>query len=115
MPPFGTFSGSDFFVFVPTTYGALTSGTPVFAFEGLAIGLLGGAEDVDALHFDSRQHMILSTTGPYSAAGGSGEGEDLSRYVGTYGLPTVGIIALLHDLSGLGVTTGVDGVSIKEF
>ena len=59
--------------------------------------------------------LLFSTAGTYGAAGGSGEDEDLSRFVGTFGASTSGTASLILDLSALGISTseGIDGICFK--
>jgi hypothetical protein len=73
-----------------------------------------GAHDVGAVTFDGPD-MLFSTLGTYSAAGGSGADEDVSRFVGTFGSTTSGTAALELDLSALGISTAedTDGLSFR--
>ena len=57
---------------------------------------------------------VFSTATPHSAGSSGGQDEDLSRFTGTYGIPTVGTVELLLDLSNVSVFAGIDGVSVKE-
>lgn len=105
----------DVLWFQPTSLGSNTAGTWTLLFDGSDLGLTSSSEDVNALSLDYDSTLLFSTTGSYSAAGGSGADEDVSRFSGSYGSSTVGSIALEFDLSLLGIATSedVDGFSIR--
>ncbi len=92
------------------TFGADTSGQFTMLFDGSDVGFdADGNHDTDAASFDASETMMyLSTTGSYSAAGGSANDEDASTFVGAFGSATSGTAALVLDLSNLGISTTED-------
>ncbi len=96
------------------TFGAATSGTWSLDFDGSDVGLTASGDDLDGVAFDNDTDMVFSTSGTYSAAGGSGDNEDVSRFVGTFGGATSGTASLEQDLSALGIdpAADVDAVSL---
>ncbi len=84
------------------TFGSDTSGTWTHYFDGSDIGLAAADDDLNALSFDNGGDMLFSTKIAYAAAGGSGEDEDISRFVGTFGPVTSGTASLEVDMSALG-------------
>ena len=106
----GLASGTDADVhrFTPTLLGATTTGTWTLHFDGTDVGLSDINADVDALWFDESNDMLFSTVGTYSAAGGSGDDEDVSTFTGTYGATTTGTATLTLDLSALGINISED-------
>ena len=67
-----------------------------------------GAEDLGAITFDNGVDLLFSTAGTYSAAGGAGDDEDVSRFTGTFGTATSGSALLILDLSALGIDPSED-------
>ncbi len=99
----------DVLLFSATQYGSATIGTWSLYFDGSDVGFSNSSsEDVNALTFDNGIDLIFSTTGSYSAAGGSGSDEDVSRFSGTFGSATSGTAARVLDLSALGISTAED-------
>jgi len=97
------------------SFGAATSGSFTVHFDGSAADF-GDARnhDLDAVTFDADVDLLFSTFGGFSAAGGSGNDEDVIRFTGTFGgAATSGTAALELDLSSLGIATteDVDGLS----
>jgi hypothetical protein len=96
------------------SFGAATSGSFAVYFDGSDVGFGDKtSHDLDAVTFDADVDMLFSTVGGFSAAGGSGDDEDVIRFTGTFGAPTSGTAALELDLSGLGIgaTEDVNGLS----
>ena len=96
------------------SFGPDTSGTWELFFDASDVGFGDGAsEDINAITFDGLD-LLFSTEGTYSAAGGAGDDEDVSRYMGTFGDAPSGTAAIEYDLSTLMIDAGagVDGVSI---
>ena len=104
----GTLDDSDIARFIPTSMGTNTSGRWELYFDGSDVGLTRTGEDIDALGFIDSTGLYLSTIGNYSASGGSGKDEDVSRFEGTLGGSTSGTINRELDLSQLGISTGED-------
>ena len=105
----------DILRFSPATLGPNTSGNWDLYFDGSDVGLTDSSEDLNAVSYIAGNTHLFSTTGSYSAAGGSGADEDISRFEGNYGTSTSGSISLELDLSGLGISTGedMDGLSLR--
>jgi hypothetical protein len=81
------------------------TGTFTLLFDGSDIGLTTEDEDIDAIALDGEGRLILSTLGPMSAGGISGEDEDLFLFADTaLGASTAGALERLFDGSGLGLT-----------
>ena len=102
--------------FAATSFGSATAGTWTRYFDGSDVGFAdSSAEDLNAVAFDAGVDMLFSTVGSYSASGGSGADEDISRFSGTFGGATSGAAALELDLSALGIDTGedVDGMHFQ--
>ncbi|NND12847.1 MAG: hypothetical protein HKO10_02695, partial [Acidimicrobiia bacterium] len=108
--PGGIPNGSDEDIHVFTgTYGSETSGSFSLYFDGSDIGFGGvGNHDIDGVSFSASDIMYFSTVGTYTAAGGSGDDEDVSTFVGSFGSTTTGTAALTLDLTGLGIAAGED-------
>jgi len=90
------------------TFGSPTSGSWALYFDGSDVGMTTSEDDVNAVSFDDDVDMLFSTTGTYAAAGGSGDDEDISRFVGTFGNTTTGTASLEFDLSTLGIDPAAD-------
>ena len=101
-------SDEDVRLFVPSALGASTAGTWSILFDGSDVGFGGvGAHDLDGITVDNGE-LVFSTVGTYSAAGGAGDDEDISRFVGTFGTSTSGTATLVLDVSTLGIAAGED-------
>jgi len=99
----------DVLLFTATQYGSATSGTWSLYFDGSDAGFSdSGGEDLDAVTFEDGVDLLFSTVGSYSASGGSGDDEDVSRFSGTFGSSTSGSASLELDLSALGIDPAED-------
>jgi len=106
----------DVLLFTPTSIGVNTSGSFSLIFDGSDVGLSSSSsEDLNAISLDFDGTLLFSTVGSYSASGGSGADEDISRFTGSFGSATSGSINLELDLSALGISTreDVDGLCIR--
>jgi len=106
----------DVLLFTPTTLGSNTSGSFSLIFDGSDVGLASSSsEDLNAISLDFDGTLLFSTVGSYSASGGAGADEDISRFTGSFGSTTSGSISLELDLSALGISTreDVDGLCIR--
>ncbi len=90
------------------TFGANTAGTWSLYFDGSDVGLSASGDDLNGISFDNDIDLLFSTRESYSAAGGAGDDEDISRFTGTYGDTTSGTATLELDLSTLGIDPAVD-------
>ena len=107
----------DVLFFTPTQFGKTTSGTFSLYFDGSDVGFASSSsEDLTALTFEGGVDLLFSTVGSYSAAGGSGADEDVSRFSGVFGSATSGSASLELDLSALGIDPAedVDALSFVE-
>jgi hypothetical protein len=96
-------------------YGSATSGAWSLYFDGSDVGFTTSGDDLDAISFHNDIDLLFSTKHAYSAAGGAGDDEDISRFVGTYGDPTSGSVTLEVDLSTFGIdpAVDVDGLAVR--
>ena len=93
----------DIMLFSATQFGSTTAGTFSMYFDGSDVGFSNsGGEDLGAITFENGVDLLFSTVGSYSASGGSGADEDVSRFSGTFGASTSGSASLVLDLSALG-------------
>ncbi len=119
----GTFSGTgasgadeDLFVFTATSLGSVTAGNFAFHFDGSDVGLSTSSdEDVDAAGITTDGTILLSTVGPFSVTGVSGEDEDVFEFFPTQlGTTTSGTFAAFLDLSAIGIDPSEDVGSVEE-
>ena len=98
----------DVLLFTPVSLGAVTDGSFVLYFDGSDVGFsTSSSEDLSAVAFDGPD-LLFSTVGTWSAAGGSGDDEDVGRFSGSFGGTTSGSAALELDLSALGIDVSED-------
>ncbi|HSJ28742.1 MAG TPA: Ig-like domain-containing protein, partial [Acidimicrobiia bacterium] len=90
------------------TFGSVTSGSWALVFDGSDVGLTESSEELDGVSFLADAGLLFSTAGSYSAAGGAGDDEDVSRFVGTFGEATSGSASVELDVSTLGIDPAVD-------
>lgn len=90
------------------TFGSATAGSWSLVFDGSDVGLTASGDDLDGVAFADDTDLLFSTKGSYAAAGGAGDDEDISRFVGTFGDTTSGTASLERDLSTLGIDPAVD-------
>jgi len=102
---FGTVDDSDILRFTPTSLGTSTAGSFSWYFDGSDVGLASSGEDIDAIAFGLDGRLLISTTGSFSGAGGSGADEDLFAFTGTTGAATSGTFGLYFDGSDVGLNT----------
>jgi len=102
---FGTVDDSDILRFTPTSLGTSTAGSFSWYFDGSDVGLASSGEDIDAIAFGPDGRLLISTTGSFSGAGGSGADEDLFAFTGTTGAATSGTFGLYFDGSDVGLNT----------
>jgi PKD repeat protein len=106
----------DVIFFNATQYGSATVGSFSAYFDGSDVGFsTSSSEDLNAVAFDDGVDLLFSTIGTYSASGGSGQDEDISRFSGTFGASTSGSASLELDLSALGISANedVDGLCFR--
>ncbi len=114
-----TVDDSDIVRFTPTTLGSVTAGTLTFHFDGSDVGLTTDDEDIDAITLDSAGKLVISTLGPFSVTGLSGQDEDLIVFTATsLGSVTAGTYAMYFDGSDVGLSNGagedVDGAGRRS-
>lgn len=102
---------SDVVLFSPTSLGSNTSGSFTFYFDGSDVALTSNNEDVDAIALDANGNLVLSTLAAFSAAGASGQDEDLIVFAATsLGSVTAGTFTMLFDGSDVALTTNNEDV-----
>jgi hypothetical protein len=89
-------------------FGFDTIGTWTLYFDGSDAGLGNSGDDLDAITFAANTDMLFSTKSPFTTSQGTADDEDVLRFTGTYGLPTIGTINLETVLSTLGIDPTVD-------
>ncbi len=113
----GNFSGTgasgvdeDLFQFTATSLGSVTAGSFAMYFDGSDVGLSTTAdEDVDAAGVTAAGTILLSTLGPFSVTGVSGDDEDVVEFSPTsLGTTTSGTYQMYLDLSALGIDPSED-------
>ncbi|MCI0585738.1 MAG: S8 family serine peptidase [Planctomycetes bacterium] len=106
-----TADDSDIVRFTPSALGPNTAGIFTFHFDGSDVGLTSSSEDVDAIALDASGNLLLSTSGNASAAGASGEDEDLLRFTATgLGANTSGSFSIFFDGSDVGLTSSSEDI-----
>jgi PKD repeat protein len=112
----GTVDDSDVVKFTATSLGTTTAGSFSMYFDASDVGLSTSDEDVDAIELLPNGHLLLSTTGPFSVSGASGEDEDLLEFTPTsLGATTAGAWKLYFDGSDVGLSSSdedVDGLAV---
>jgi hypothetical protein len=102
---------SDVVRFTPTSLGANTAGSFSFYFDGSDVGLTSSSEALDAIDIASDGRLVLSTSGAASAAGASGEDEDLLIFTASsLGSTTSGSFAPRFDGSDVGLSSSDEDV-----
>lgn len=97
---------SDVLQFTPTSLGANTAGTFAMLFDGSDVGLTTNDEDVDAIGVTTDGRLVVSTLGPFSVTGVSGEDEDILLFTATsFGTNTAGSWSMYFDGSDVGLAT----------
>ncbi len=113
----GTVDDSDIIQFTGT-FGADTTGTFSWYFDGSDVGLTTNGEDIDAFTILPDGSLLVSTAGGYSVPGASGSDEDLIQFTGTYGATTTGSWEIYFDGSDVGLSTSssedVNAVSVDS-
>jgi len=109
---------SDIVRFVPTSLGTVTAGSFAYYFDGSDVGLATADEDVDAITLTSTGDLVLSTLGPYSVTGLTGDGADLIVLnAQSLGSVTTGSFAMHFDGGDVGLTStseAVDGAGLTS-
>jgi subtilisin family serine protease len=95
----------DLIQFSATSLGNVTAGSFSMYFDGSDVGLATTAdEDVDGAGLDSAGNILLSTLGPFSVTGVSGDDEDVLEFAPTsLGSTTAGTYSMFLDLSAIGI------------
>jgi hypothetical protein len=95
---------SDIVMFTPTSLGWDTAGEFSFYFDGSDVGLTRNQEDIDALALADDGRLIISTIGPMSENGTSGDDSDLFLFTDTSrGSNTTGTFEKYFDGSDVGL------------
>ena len=112
----GTVDDSDIVKFTATQLGDTTAGTFELFFDASDVGLETASEDVDAIELLDDGRLLISTTGDFSVAQLTGQGEDIIALTPTsLGDTTAGTWSLYFDGDDVGLTgVGVDGISVGD-
>jgi uncharacterized protein YjiK len=110
----GTVDDSDIVKFTATQLGDSTAGSFELFFDGSDVGLGVSAEDVDGIELLDDGRVLISTSGNFSVAQLTGQGEDILALTPTsLGETTAGSWSLYFDGNDVGLTgAGVDGLSV---
>lgn len=107
----GTVDDSDLVLFTATSLGATTAGTFSWYFDASDVGLTTNDEDIDAVELLPDGSLLVSTLGPFSVTGISGEDADLARFVpSALGATTSGTWSMYFDASDVGLSTANEDV-----
>lgn len=107
----GVIADADIVKFTPFQLGNNTSGAFSLYFDGSAVGLTAGNEDIDALALDADGNLVISTLGTATVDGLVGRDEDLLRFTATsLGAETSGTWALYFDGSAVALNAGAEDV-----
>jgi hypothetical protein len=113
IPGLGRVDASDVVRFDATSLGANTAGTFSLFFDGSAVGLESGDENIDALELLPDGRLVISTKGDARVPGVYGRKEDLLAFTPTMpGNYTSGTWAMYFDGSDVGVNKDVNGVAV---
>jgi subtilisin-like proprotein convertase family protein len=97
---------ADVLQFTPTSLGSTTAGTFAMLFDGSDVGLSTIDEDVDAVAVSTDGRLVISTLGPFTVTGVSGQDEDLLVFNATsFGTNTAGTWQMYFDGSDVGLST----------
>ncbi len=111
LPPLGPVAPFDIIRFTPRQLGTNTVGSFSRYFDGRAVGLETGNENIDALALDAAGNLVISTVGTVRVPGVTGRDEDLLTFVATsLGDNTAGTWALLLDGSTVALTAESEDV-----
>lgn len=111
-PTIGMVDDADIVKFTPTQLGPNTSGSFTLFFDGSAVGLTTGSEDIDALAYTGDGKLLISTYGTATVGALRAQDEDLLRFTpAALGATTAGTWELFFDGSAVGLTTGREDVT----
>ncbi len=106
-PTLGLVDDSDIVKFIPTTLGPNTSGTFSLFFDGSAVDLTTGSEDIDAISYMDDGTLLISTYGMANVGTVEAHDEDLLRFSPTALVTTTaGSWDLYFDGSAVGLEVG---------
>ena len=89
---------TDILKFTATSLGENTSGTFELYFYGRNVGLTNNDEDIDSVELLSDGRILVSTRGPFSVPGFTGQDEDIIAFTPTaLGSATAGTWAMYFD------------------
>jgi hypothetical protein len=102
----GAFGRGEDLVSFTGVAGAETVGTLAMYFDGSDVGLSGAGEEVNAVSVSAWGAVYLSTSGPFSVTGASGQAGDVLEFVPSIvGERTIGEFSLRLRLSAMGINT----------
>ena len=102
----------DLLAFTPAIAGDYSSGTWSLYFDGSAVGLLAGSEDVSGAYLEDGE-LRLTTVGNFSVSALSGADEDIFGCTAFVPITTCDSFSQVFDGSGSGLPAGadLDGIS----
>lgn len=111
-PTLGLVDDSDIVKFTPTQLGSNTSGSFTLFFDGSAVDLTTGSEDIDALSYTSDGELLISTYGTANVGELQAQDEDLLRFTPTSLVTTTaGSWELYFDGSAVALAAGSEDLS----
>lgn len=111
-PTLGLVDDSDLVKFIPTQLGSTTSGAFEFFFDGSAVDLSNGSEDIDAVIYLPDGSLLMSVYGSARVGDLRSRDEDLLHFMPTaLGQNTAGSWSLYFDGSAVGLTEGSEDIT----
>lgn len=111
-PTLGLVDDSDLVKFMPTQLGSTTSGVFEFFFDGSAVDLTSGSEDIDTVIALPDGSLLFSVYGSARLGDLRGRDEDLLHFTPTaLGQVTAGSWTIYFDGSAVGLTEGSEDVT----
>ena len=115
-PTLGQVDDSDIVKFIPSQLGSTTRGTFELFFDGSAVDLTTGGEDIDAIVYRDDGTLLISVYGSAKVGDVRGQDEDLLRFTPTaLGTATAGSWDLYFDGSAVELTKDSEDVGAATF
>ena len=115
-PTLGQVDDSDIVKFIPSQLGSTTRGTFELFFDGSAVDLTTGGEDIDVIVYRDDGTLLISVYGSAKVGDVRGQDEDLLRFTPTaLGTATAGSWDLYFDGSAVELTKDSEDVGAATF
>ena len=115
-PTLGQVDDSDIVKFIPSQLGSTTRGTFELFFDGSAVDLSTGGEDIDVIVYRDDGTLLISVYGSAKVGDVRGQDEDLLRFTPTaLGTATAGSWDLYFDGSAVELTKDSEDVGAATF